>query len=103
MFEAPAPSPVIDTPRESVSAQVTEAPAQAPAPARSFDAPWPPEPRAFDFDQPAAAPTPPPAPPREATPVDPVVREPAPVATATEPREWTRTPATDVETPRNEP
>jgi len=103
MFEAPAPSPVIDTPRESVSAQVTEAPAQAPAPARSFHAPWPPEPRAFDFDQPAAAPTPPPAPPREATPVDPVVREPAPVATATEPREWTPTPATDVETPRNEP
>jgi hypothetical protein len=35
------------------------------------------------------------------TPV--VVREPTPVATASEPREWTPTPPTDVTTPRNEP
>ena len=45
----------------------------------------------------------PPAPPREVAPAPVVVREPAPVATASEPREWTPTPPTDVTTPRNEP
>jgi hypothetical protein len=32
-----------------------------------------------------------------------VVREPVPPATASEPREWTPTPPTDVTAPRNEP
>jgi len=72
------------------------------APEPSYEAPRAPEPRSFDFDRPAAPPAPP-APPREAAPAPVVVREPTPVATASEPREWTPTPPTDVTTPRNEP
>ena len=69
--------------------------------APSYEAPRAPEPRSFDFDRPAA----PPAPPRDIAPAPAtvVVREPAPVPTASEPREWTPTPPTDVTTPRNEP
>ncbi|MCX7054475.1 MAG: ribonuclease E/G, partial [Proteobacteria bacterium] len=84
---APAPQS-FDAPREFT----------APAPAPSYEAPRAPEPRSFDFDRPAA-------PPREVapTPAPIVVREPTPVATASEPREWTPTPPTDATTPRNEP
>jgi ribonuclease E len=72
------------------------------APEPSYEAPRAPEPRSFDFDRPAAPPVPP-APPREVAPGPVVVREPTPVATASEPREWTPTPPTDTTTPRNEP
>jgi ribonuclease E len=88
---APAPQS-FDAPREST----------APPPALSHEAPRAPEPRSFDFDRPAAPPAPP-ALPREVTPAPVVVREPTPVATASEPRDWTPTPPTDVTTPRNEP
>ncbi|MDH5274388.1 MAG: Rne/Rng family ribonuclease, partial [Gammaproteobacteria bacterium] len=101
-FDASAPSQMFDSPREFAPAREPEAPRERQAPARSFDAPWPPEPRAFDFDRPAAPP-PPPAPPREEAPAPVVVREATPIATASEPREWTPTPPTDVTTPRNEP
>jgi hypothetical protein len=75
------------------------------APPVGFEAPRAPEPRSFDFGQPASPPPPPSAPPRDAAPVPApvVVREPAPSATASEPREWTPTPPTDVTAPRNEP
>jgi len=89
---SPAPQS-LDAPREF------DAP-RAPEP--SHEAPRAPEPRSFDFDRPAAPPAPP-EPPREVAPAPVVVREPTPVATATEPREWTPTPPTDVTTPRNEP
>ena len=88
---APAPQS-LDAPREFT----------APQPAPSYEAPRAPEPRSFDFDRPAAPPAPP-APPGEVAPAPVMVREPAPVATASEPREWTPTPPTDVTTPRNEP
>ena len=70
--------------------------------AGSAPAPRAPEPRSFDFDRPAEPPAPP-VPPREVAPAPIVVREPVPVPTASEPREWTPTPPTDVTTPRNEP
>jgi ribonuclease E len=72
------------------------------APEPSHAAPRAPEPRSFDFDRPAAPPAPP-APPSGVVHTPVVVREPTPVATASEPREWTPTPPTDVTTPRNEP
>jgi ribonuclease E len=88
--EAPreyAPSPPPAPPRE-----VTVAPEE---PRRE------PEVRSFDFDRPAVAPPAPAPVAREVAP--PVAREPIAVATASEPREWTPTPPTDSETPRNEP
>jgi ribonuclease E len=103
----PMPSPVVSPPR-TFEAPREEAPrAAAPAPSRE------PESRSFDFDRPVAPP-PPPAPPREpvaapapAAPVAPPEpvreREPAHVATAAEPREWTPTPPTDTPTSRSEP
>ena len=103
-FDAPrAPEP----PRDFAANRAPEAPREftAPPPAPSYEAPRTPEPRSFDFDRPAAPPPPPPAPPREMAPAPApvVVREPTPVATASEPREWTPTPPTDATTPRNEP
>ena len=90
-----------EPPRPFAAIPTPEAPREftAPPPAPSHEAPRAPEPRSFDFDRPAA----PPAPPGEVVPAPVVVREPAPVATASEPREWTPTPPTDVTTPRNEP
>jgi ribonuclease E len=83
--------------------QSLDAPRQFDAPrAPSDEAPRAPEPRSFDFDRPAAPPAPS-VPPREAAPAPIVVREPTPIATASEAREWTPTPPTDVTTPRNEP
>jgi len=77
-------------------------------PPSSFEAPR--ESQSFDFERPAA---PPPAPPHVEEPVirepapsrveAPVVHEAVPPASPVEPREWTPTPATDAETPRNEP
>jgi ribonuclease E len=93
-----------EPPRDFAATRAAEAPREftAPPPASSHEAPRAPEPRSFDFDRPAAPP-PPAAPSREVAPGPVVVREPNPVATASEPREWTPTPPTDVTTPRNEP
>ncbi|MBK7904256.1 MAG: Rne/Rng family ribonuclease [Proteobacteria bacterium] len=93
-----------EPPREFAAIRAAEAPREiaAPAPAPSHETSRAPEPRSFDFERPATPPAPP-APPSDAAPAPVVVREPAPVATASEPREWTPTPPTDATTPRNEP
>jgi hypothetical protein len=111
--------------RETTDAFEAPAGDAAPAAARPFgtprdlepgsrfaDSPRPVEPArepevpSFDFEPPAPVPpreaAPQPMPPREAAP-QPVVHEPPPVATASEPREWTPTPPTDTATPRSEP
>lgn len=74
----PARSVAVESPRPSlVAADASPSAVPAVAPAVRI-----PEPRAFDFDRPS---------------------EPAPVATASEPREWTPTPPTDAVAPRSEP
>ncbi|HET7204093.1 MAG TPA: Rne/Rng family ribonuclease, partial [Steroidobacteraceae bacterium] len=99
---------------EPVSAPRAYEASSAPAPSASAPAsgdmspsplsPREPESRSFDFDRPAPPPaavtvSSPPSPPREAA----APPAPVPTATAAEPREWTPTPPTDAETPRNEP
>jgi hypothetical protein len=118
----PMPSPVLGTPGSFDASQGDSSrPPQpgAASPARE------PASRSFDFDRPAAAPvsTPVTAPvhgaaePRDvgapgaasrdtgmpAPVAPPREREPATVATAVEPREWTPTPPTDTPTSRSEP
>jgi ribonuclease E len=80
-FEGPSSRPSFAAPPEAVR-ESQPVPATAPSSAPSIEAPRTPELRSFDFDRPAA---------------------PTPIATASEPREWTPTPATDATTPRNEP
>ena len=87
------PSPVMSAPSRPFEASHGD----EPRPAQSVAAPPPrePESRSFDFERPPSPAASPPSHDRE--------REPAAVATAAEPREWTPTPPTDTPTPRSEP
>jgi ribonuclease E len=115
----PMPSPVLGAPRTFEAS-----PGDSSRPAQSVAEPPAREPasRSFDFDRPAAPPVSPQvddaaeprdvgaqgAASRDAGAPAPVAapareREPATVATAVEPREWTPTPPTDTPTSRSEP